>query len=67
MSLAITQTFIIIVTIWLMGLNKPPLTWTLCAQISCSLCFFNSLVWTYYAKQLQFTDRRHQFQWPAAS
>lgn len=37
MSLAITQTFIIIVTIWLMGLNKPPLTWTLCAQISCSL------------------------------
>lgn len=37
MSLAITQTFIIIVTIWLMGLNKPLLTWTLSAQISCSL------------------------------
>lgn len=43
MSLAITQTFIIIVTIWLMGPNKPLLTWTLCAQIPRSLCFFPCL------------------------
>lgn len=43
MSLAITQPFIIIVTIWLMGPNKPLLTWTLRAQIPCSLCFFPCL------------------------
>lgn len=58
MSLAITQTFIIIVTIWLMGPNKPLLTWTLCAQIPCSLCFFSLLVWMHYATQLQFSDSK---------
>lgn len=41
-----------------MGPNKPLLTWTLCAQIPCSLCFFSLLVWMHYATQLQFSDSK---------
>lgn len=67
MSLAITQTFIIIVTIWLMGLNKPLLTWTLCAQISCSLSFFPRLSGHAMPSSCILVTLKLQFQWPAAS
>lgn len=65
MSLAITQTFIIIVTIWLMGLNKPPLTRTLCTDLS--LLFLSPRSsGRALTSSCNLVTQNRQFQWPAA-